>query len=53
MVTKNSNWLVRCYRGEKISRIIVIKDRTEREARREAENNPDVLNAEDWTLTKT
>lgn len=48
------NWIVRCYdKNDKIIQIIIIKDRTEHEAEREAESNPDVLNAYDWTLTKS
>ena len=48
-----ANWIVRCYNeDDKIVQIKIIKDRTEHEAEREAESDPDVLNAFDWTLTK-
>lgn len=48
----NPNWLVRCYyvAGEDF---FVIQERTEIQAVREAEADPRVLAAEDWTMTKT
>lgn len=49
----NTNWLVRCYdQNNKIVQIKVIKDRTEYEAQKEAESDPDVLNSYDWSMTK-
>lgn len=50
----NPNWLVRCYNAEdKIEDKFVIQERSELEALREAEVDPRVLAAEDWTMTKT
>ena len=47
-----TDWIVRCYRGDKIVQIIVIKDRTEYEAMKEAESMPDVLNSDDWSMSE-
>jgi hypothetical protein len=46
-------WLVRCYDEEGDDTSFVILDRTEHEARREAEADERVLSAADWSMTET
>jgi len=48
-----SNWKVRLYdASESITEEYTIVNRTEREAVREAETDPDVRAAETWSITK-
>jgi hypothetical protein len=49
---KIRNWIIRCYdKNDKEIESFIIKDRTEHEAEREAESDPRVLKADDWTMT--
>jgi hypothetical protein len=47
------DWLIRCYNESgsfPFNGEFIIKDRTEHEAEREAESDPRVLEAFDWTI---
>lgn len=51
MKTEKSNWLVRCYdENDEIFSQFEIRDRTEREAQKEAMNDSDVRQSEDWSM---
>lgn len=51
---ETGNWLVWIYdqSDNEVDRNWIIKDRTEDEARREAENDSRISDADDWTLTR-
>lgn len=53
-MAKTCDWIVRIYRAEKVVKYWAIKDRTEREAEKEAMGDPrmrDYANF-DWTLSE-
>jgi len=54
---KITSWIVRIYRGDKVVKYWTIKDRTEREAEKEAMGDPRMRIHEgyanfDWTLSE-